>query len=147
MPWGIVFLLGGGFAMARASQVSGLSAWIGNQLTSLSYMEPWILNLVLCFIVAAFTEITSNTATTSLILPILADLSLKIGLEPWYLMFSAGTAAGFAFMLPVATPPNAVVFSYGFVKVIDMVKAGCLLNVIAVGVLVASAEFLGHLLF
>lgn len=147
MPWGIVFLLGGGFAMAKASQVSGLSVWIGDQLKSLTHLEPWLLNLIICFIVAAATEVTSNTATTSLMLPILSDMSLAIGLPPWYLMFSTASAASFAFMLPIATPPNAVVFSYGFVKVFDMVKAGFLMNVIAVGVLVVSNEFLGRLLF
>ncbi|XP_053382205.1 Na(+)/citrate cotransporter-like isoform X2 [Mercenaria mercenaria] len=147
MPWGIVFLLGGGFSMAKAAQVSGLSAWIGNQLSELTHLEPWFLNLVLCFIVAAVTEVTSNTATTSLMLPILADLSITIGIEPVYLMFSTAVASSFAFMLPVATPPNAVVFSYGFIKVIDMVKAGAMLNIIAVLVLVASNEFLGKLIF
>lgn len=147
MPWGVVFLLGGGFSMAKASQVSGLSEWIGNQLSALTHLEPWLLNLVLCFIVAAATEVTSNTATTALMLPILADLSLSIGLEPVYLMFSIATASSFAFMLPVATPPNAVVFSYGFVRVIDMVKAGAMLNVIAVCVLVASNEFLGRYIY
>ncbi|KAL4218029.1 hypothetical protein ACF0H5_022767 [Mactra antiquata] len=147
MPWGVVLLLGGGFAMAKASQESGLSAWIGSQLMGLSHLDPWLLNLVICFIVAAATEVTSNTATTSLMLPIIAELSLKIGLDPLYLMYPISFAASFAFMLPVATPPNVVVFSSGYVRVIDMIKAGFVLNIIAVGVLVVFNEYLREALF
>lgn len=147
MPWGVIILLGGGFAMAKAAQKSGLSIWIGTKLDSLNHLQPWILNLVICIIVAMMTEVTSNTATTALLLPILADMTTNMGMEPLYLMLPTTFAASFAFMLPVATPPNAVVFSFGYVKVLDMVKAGAMLNVIAVLVLLAANESIGRLLF
>ncbi|XP_052800974.1 solute carrier family 13 member 2-like [Mya arenaria] len=147
VPWGVVFLLGGGFAMAKASKESGLSAWVGEKLSVLDFLEPWVLNLVLCYIIAAMTEVTSNTATCTLMMPILANLAVHLKQTPIYLMFPTAIATSFAFMLPVATPPNAVIFSYGYVKVTDMVKAGFILNVICVLVLIGFTETLGNKLF
>ncbi|WAR01094.1 S13A2-like protein [Mya arenaria] len=147
VPWGVVFLLGGGFAMAKASKESGLSAWVGEKLSVLDFLEPWVLNLVLCYIIAAMTEVTSNTATCTLMMPILANLAVHLRQSPIYLMYPTAIATSFAFMLPVATPPNAVIFSYGYVKVTDMVKAGFVLNVICVLVLIGFTETLGNSLF
>lgn len=147
VPWGVVFLLGGGFAMAYASQESGLSAWVGEKLSVLDDLSPWLLNLVLCYIIAAMTEVTNNTATCTLMMPILANLAVHLKQSPIYLMFPTAIATSFAFMLPVATPPNAVVFSYGYVRVIDMVKTGLLLNVVCVLVLIGFTESLGDHIF
>ncbi|XP_045170886.2 Na(+)/citrate cotransporter-like [Mercenaria mercenaria] len=147
VPWGVVFLLGGGFAMAYASEKSGLSAWVGEKLTVLDYLSPWVLNLVLCYIVAAMTEVTSNTATCTLMMPILANLAVHLQQSPIYLMFPTAIATSFAFMLPVATPPNAVVFSYGYVRVIDMVMSGFILNIVCVLLLIGFSESLGDKLF
>lgn len=147
VPWGVVFLLGGGFAMAHASEQSGLSSWVGKQLTVLDYLEPWVLNLVLCYIVAALTEVTSNTATCTLMMPILANLAIHLKQNPLYLMFPTAIATSFAFMLPVATPPNAVVFSYGYLRVIDMVKTGMMMNILCVLLLIASTETIGNAIF
>ncbi|CAG2186490.1 SLC13A2_3_5 [Mytilus edulis] len=122
LPWGVVILLGGGFALAFVSQEYGLSKWLGTQLAVLKPLDPWIVNMILCIIVAAATEVTSNVAMCTLLMPILAELSLQLEVNPLYFMFPAAIATSFAFMLPVATPPNAVVFAYGYLEVIDMVR-------------------------
>lgn len=132
MPWGIVLLLGGGFALAKGSEESGLSRWLGEKLTPLESIPPAAIALILCLLVATFTECTSNVATTTLFLPILASMAKAIQIHPLYIMLPCTLSASLAFMLPVATPPNAIVFGYGHLKVIDMAKAGFLLNVLGV---------------
>lgn len=147
VPWGVVLLLGGGFALAYGSQVSGLSDWLGCELSVFKDFEPWVMNLVLCFIVAAATEVTSNTAICSLMMPIMSELAMTLGVNPLYFMFPTAIATSFAFMLPVATPPNAVVFSYGYVKVADMAMAGFVINIVAVLILVLATETWGEAIF
>uniref|UniRef100_A0A671PCA8 Solute carrier family 13 member 2-like n=1 Tax=Sinocyclocheilus anshuiensis TaxID=1608454 RepID=A0A671PCA8_9TELE len=132
MPWNIVLLLGGGFALARGSEVSGLSKWLGESLAPLQSIPPFAISLILCFLVGTFTECSSNTATTTLFLPILASMATTIGLHPLYVMLPCTISASLAFMLPVATPPNAIAFSYGNLKVLDMAKAGFILNIIGI---------------
>ncbi|VDI01092.1 Hypothetical predicted protein [Mytilus galloprovincialis] len=95
-------------------------------------MDLWVMNLVICLIVAAATEITSNSATATLLMPIMAELAISLGQHPLYLMISTAVACSFAFMLPVATPPNAIVFSTGFIRIPDMASAGIAMNVIAI---------------
>nr|XP_021388760.1 solute carrier family 13 member 5 isoform X1 [Lonchura striata domestica]XP_021388761.1 solute carrier family 13 member 5 isoform X1 [Lonchura striata domestica]XP_021388762.1 solute carrier family 13 member 5 isoform X1 [Lonchura striata domestica] len=132
MPWSIVLLLGGGFALADASANSGLSAWMGRQMTPLGSIPPWAIATVIALITAVITECTSNVATATLFLPIFSSLAESIKIHPLYIMLPATLSASFAFMLPVATPPNAIVFSYGHIHVLDMVKAGIVMNMIAV---------------
>ncbi|NXI68364.1 S13A2 protein, partial [Anseranas semipalmata] len=132
MPWNIVFLLGGGFALAKGSEESGLSSWLGTKLTPLQEIPHPAIALLLCLLIATFTECTSNVATTTLFLPILASMAQRICLNPLYVMLPCTLSASLAFMLPVATPPNAIVFSYGHLKVIDMAKAGFVLNILGV---------------
>ncbi|XP_072772907.1 Na(+)/citrate cotransporter isoform X5 [Taeniopygia guttata] len=132
MPWSIVLLLGGGFALADASANSGLSAWMGHQMTPLGSIPPWSIATVIALITAVITECTSNVATATLFLPIFSSLAESIKIHPLYIMLPATLSASFAFMLPVATPPNAIVFSYGHIHVLDMVKAGIVMNMIAV---------------
>ncbi|NXO37993.1 S13A2 protein, partial [Locustella ochotensis] len=132
MPWNIVFLLGGGFALAKGSEESGLSAWLGTKLTPLQSIPHPAIAFLLCLLIATFTECTSNVATTTLFLPILASMAEAICLNPLYVMLPCTLAASLAFMLPVATPPNAIVFSYGQLRVIDMAKAGFVLNILGV---------------
>nr|XP_012960059.2 solute carrier family 13 member 2 [Anas platyrhynchos] len=132
MPWNIVLLLGGGFALAKGSEESGLSKWLGSKLTPLEEIPHPAIALLLCLLVATFTECTSNVATTTLFLPILAAMAENICLNPLYVMLPCTLSASLAFMLPVATPPNAIVFSYGHLKVIDMAKAGFVLNLLGV---------------
>ncbi|XP_029784012.1 solute carrier family 13 member 5 isoform X1 [Suricata suricatta] len=120
VPWGIVLLLGGGFALAKGCEASGLSEWMGRQMEPLRSVPPAATTVILSLLVAAFTECTSNVATTTLFLPIFASMSRSIGLHPLYVMLPCTLSASFAFMLPVATPPNAIVFAYGHLKVSDM---------------------------
>ncbi|XP_061924658.1 solute carrier family 13 member 2-like isoform X1 [Entelurus aequoreus] len=132
MPWDILLLLGGGFALAHGSEVSGLSKWLGESLIPLQSIPPFAISIVLCLMVAMFTECSSNTATTTLFLPILGAMAIAIKIHPLYVMFPCTIAASLAFMLPVATPPNAIAFSYGNLKVMDMARAGFILNFIGV---------------
>ncbi|XP_062328577.1 solute carrier family 13 member 2-like isoform X1 [Osmerus eperlanus] len=132
MPWNIILLLGGGFALARGSETSGLSLWLGQSLAPLQSIPPFAISILLCMLVAAFTECFSNTATTTLFLPVLASMATAMKLHPLYVMLPCTICASLAFMLPVATPPNAIAFSYGNLKVIDMAKAGFILNIFGV---------------
>ncbi|XP_022451712.1 solute carrier family 13 member 5 isoform X2 [Delphinapterus leucas] len=120
VPWGIVLLLGGGFALAKGCEASGLSEWMGKQMEPLHAVSPAAITLILSTLIAVLTECTSNVATTTLFLPIFASMSRSIGLNPLYIMIPCTLTSSFAFMLPVATPPNAIVFSYGHLKVSDM---------------------------
>uniref|UniRef100_A0AAZ3RAT6 Solute carrier family 13 member 2 n=1 Tax=Oncorhynchus tshawytscha TaxID=74940 RepID=A0AAZ3RAT6_ONCTS len=132
MPWNILLLLGGGFALARGSEVSGLSQWLGESLAPLQSIPPFAISFLLCLLTATFTECSSNVATTTLFLPILASMAVAIKLHPLYVMLPCTICASLAFMLPVATPPNAIAFSYGNLKVMDMAKAGFVLNIVGV---------------
>ncbi|XP_066301748.1 solute carrier family 13 member 2-like [Branchiostoma lanceolatum] len=143
MPWHIVLLLGGGFALADGVEKSGLSAWLGQQFSRLAGIEAWIICLIVCIGVAVFTEVASNVTATSIFIPILAQMARGVCVNPYFLMVPAGIAASFAFMLPVATPPNAIVFSYGGIKVSDMVKTGFLMNITSLLVLMVMINTLG----
>uniref|UniRef100_A0A7N6F7T1 Solute carrier family 13 member 5a n=1 Tax=Anabas testudineus TaxID=64144 RepID=A0A7N6F7T1_ANATE len=147
MPWNIVLLLGGGFALAKGSEESGLSHWLGNQMTPLHSVPPWTIAIILCLLVATFTECASNVATATLFLPILASMSQSITLNPLYVMIPCTLSASFAFMLPVATPPNAIVFSCGFLKVSDMVKTGVVMNIIGIGCITLAVNSWGRVMF
>lgn len=132
LPWGIVLLFGGGMAMALGFESSGLAFWIGNQLTMLENVPFILLLLILITTVNFLTEITSNIATTAMLLPALISLAPTLGVHPYYLMIGATLAASCAFMLPVATPPNAVVFGSGYLKIEDMAKKGFWMNIISI---------------
>ncbi|XP_034463157.1 solute carrier family 13 member 5-like [Hippoglossus hippoglossus] len=147
MPWSIVLLLGGGFALAKGSEESGLSRWLGDQMTPLQSIPPWAIAIVICLLVGTFTECASNVATATLFLPILASMSQSMGLNPLYVMIPCTLSASFAFMLPVATPPNAIVFSYGLLKVSDMAKTGVVMNVIGIGCINLAINSWGRVLF
>ena len=132
LPWGIVLLFGGGMALALGFETSGLAVWIGKQMTSLESVSLILLLLILITSVNFLTEITSNLATTAMLLPVLVSLASAIGVHPYYLLVGATLAASCAFMLPVATPPNAVVFGSGYLKIEDMVKKGFSMNIISI---------------
>uniref|UniRef100_A0A3Q1C4J1 Solute carrier family 13 member 2 n=1 Tax=Amphiprion ocellaris TaxID=80972 RepID=A0A3Q1C4J1_AMPOC len=132
MPWNIILLLGGGFALAHGSEKSGLSKWLGECLLPLQSVPPFAICILLCLLVAMFTECSSNTATTTLFLPIVASMATAIKIHPMYVMLPCTLAASLAFMLPVATPPNAIAFSYADLKVMDMAKTGFMLNLIGI---------------
>jgi sodium-dependent dicarboxylate transporter 2/3/5 len=128
IPWDIIILFGGGFALAAAFGVSGLTEWLGNQLSFLHGAGVVITTLGVVLLVIFLTEVTSNTATASLMLPIMGGFALAAGVPPLPLMAGTALAASFAFMLPVATPPNAIVFCSRQVTIPQMVRAGLWLN-------------------
>ncbi|NJB84554.1 sodium-dependent dicarboxylate transporter 2/3/5 [Lewinella marina] len=141
LPWGILLLFGGGLAIAQAFKVTGLAEWMATQLMALEGVSLLVLLLVLVAAVNFLTEITSNLATTAMLLPVLASLALTVDVHPFILMVGATVAASCAFMLPVATPPNAVVFGSGYLTIPDMVRAGVVLNVISIFLLTAFVYF------
>lgn len=141
MPWGIILLFGGGMALAKGFDESGLAVWIGSQMTALSGLPIILLVLVLIAAVNFLTEITSNLATTAMLLPVLAPMALSIDIHPFVLMVGAAVAASCAFMLPVATPPNAVVFGSGYLRIPDMVSKGFFMNLISIILLTLFVYF------
>jgi sodium-dependent dicarboxylate transporter 2/3/5 len=142
LPWGILILFGGGLALASGFQSSGQAEWLGGSLKNLENVSFIILLFALSAMVNFLTEVTSNVATASILLPILASLAVVMGIHPYALMIAATLSASCAFMLPVATPPNAVVFSTGYIKISQMVRAGFFLNIISIIVIVISLWFL-----
>ncbi|XP_055276151.1 solute carrier family 13 member 1 [Moschus berezovskii] len=134
MPWDIAILVGGGFALADGCEESGLSKWIGNKLSPLGSLPVWLIILISCLLVTSLTEVASNPATITLLLPILSPLAEAIHVNPLYILLPSTLCTSFAFLLPVANPPNAIVFSYGHLKVMDMVKAGLGVNIVGVAV-------------
>ena len=132
LPWGILLLFGGGFALANGFRVSGLSAWIGNGLIGLADVSSVFMVAGTSILLTFLTELTSNTGTTEMILPVLAALSVAVKVHPLLLMLPATISASCAFMLPVATPPNAIIFGSGRVPIAKMASVGIVLNLIGV---------------
>ena len=132
LPWGILLLFGGGFALATAFMVSGLSDWIGNGLAGLADVPSVVMVAGISTMLTFLTELTSNTGTTEMILPVLASLATMARIHPLLLMIPATISASCAFMLPVATPPNAIVFGSGRVPIAKMATVGIVLNLIGV---------------
>lgn len=142
LPWGILLLIGGGFALAAAFSDTGLSAWVGQWFAAgVEGWPTWLIVLAVCLMLTFLTEFTSNVATISAILPILAGASLSLGLDPRLIMFPAAISTSCAFMLPIATPPNAIIFGSGKVQIGDMVRYGVVLNLIGVLLITALTFF------
>lgn len=136
-PFGILLLFGGGLSLAAAVTATGLDAAIGQQFARLQGVPMWLIVLGLCLTVTFLTELTSNTAVTSALLPVLAAAGPVLGIDDAYLLLPATVSASCAFMLPVATPPNAVAFSSGKVTIMQMARTGILLNLLCAGVVTA----------
>ncbi|MBP2080166.1 SLC13 family permease [Oceanobacillus polygoni] len=147
IPWGVLLLFGGGLAIAAGFQSSGLSSWLGEQLTILDGLHIFIIIAGATLLIMMLTEITSNTATATMIMPILAALAVAIDVHPIALMAPCAIAANCAFMLPVGTPPNAIIFGTGKLKIIEMVKTGFSLNVFSTILIVLFAYFMLPLVF
>ena len=135
--WGVLLLFAGGIAIAKAFAITGISSAIGEALSGVTRLSIIVVIAIVAMAVTFLTEITSNTATTALLMPILAAASLGAGFEPALLMLPAALSASCAFMLPVATAPNAIVFGTGQVTVEQMVREGLILNLI--GILVITS--------
>ncbi|MEM4780606.1 MAG: SLC13 family permease [Halalkalicoccus sp.] len=141
IPWGVILLFGGGLSIAAGFQETGLAEWLGGQLVALEGVSMVLILLVVVALTIFLTEVTSNTATATMLMPILAALAVGISVHPLGLMVAGATAASFAFMLPVATPPNAIVFGSGYITIPQMAKVGSGLNVIAILLITAIALF------
>lgn len=142
LPWGILLLFGGGLAIATGFSNSGLAAWVGQKIEYFSETQLIVVLFAVTTLVNFLTEITSNVATASILLPILASIASALGFHPFTLMIAACLAASCAFMLPVATPPNAIVFSSGYIRVADMAKTGFWLNLISIIIITLFMRFL-----
>ena len=139
LPWGILLLFGGGFAIAGGFNSSGLSELVGNLFAQLDFDSPIVIVATVCLVLTFLTEITSNTATTNLLLPILAKASAVLGIDPRYLMIPATLSASCAFMMPIASPTQAIIFGSGYVKIKQMIRAGILFNLL--GIIIVTAVF------
>ncbi|XP_035228069.1 solute carrier family 13 member 5-like [Stegodyphus dumicola] len=147
VPWGIMLLIGGGFALADGAQKSGLAELLGNKLSSLSVMSPGVIAAVMCLMTAALTEILANSTVAIILLPILNQMALSIRVNPLLLMLPATVACSYAFMLPVGTPANAIAFESGNMKPLDMVKPGLVINLVSCAVQLFMLNTLGMEMF
>ncbi|MBO8169591.1 MAG: SLC13 family permease [Thermoanaerobacteraceae bacterium] len=132
IPWGILLLFGGGLSIASGFKTTGLAEWIAMRLAGLEGASMMLIVLAVVTLTIFLTEVTSNTATATMLMPIMASMAIAMQVHPYALMITAATAASFAFMLPVATPPNAIVFGTGYITIPQMAKAGFWLNVVGI---------------
>jgi sodium-dependent dicarboxylate transporter 2/3/5 len=142
IPWGILLLFAGGICIAKAFVVSGLSVTVGEAVSILTTLPLFLMLLILCFSVSIMTESTSNMATTLLLMPILAAAALVADIDPKLLMLPAALSASCAFMLPVATAPNAIAFASGRVASVEMFRAGIVLNIWGAFIIAGLCYFL-----
>jgi len=141
-PWGVLLLFGGGLSLANAINESGLATWIGQSLGHIQLLPVILIILLITLAISLLTELTSNTATAATFLPIMASLAIGIGENPLLFVIPTALAASCAFMLPVATPPNAIVYGSGHIKIPEMVRAGLLIKVL----FIILATFIAYLL-
>lgn len=137
LPWGILILFGGGLSLASAIEANGVGALLGAQVAGLGGLPDVVLVALVAVLVIFLTELTSNTATTATLVPILAGLAPGLGVHPYLLIFPVALGASCAFMMPVATPPNAIVFGSGYVTIPQMIRAGFWLNLASVALVTA----------
>jgi solute carrier family 13 (sodium-dependent dicarboxylate transporter), member 2/3/5 len=142
IPWGVLVLFGGGLSLARAMDQSGLAAWIGSVVGTLDAVPMILIVGFVATLVVFLTELTSNVATTSMAMPVMAGAAVGLGVAPLELMTTAALAASMAFMLPVATPPNAIVFGSGYITIPQMSRAGIVLNLVAIVLITTVASVL-----
>ncbi|XP_078485376.1 Na(+)/citrate cotransporter-like [Ciona intestinalis] len=145
--WRVPLLLGGGFALATGSTESGLSRWVGQQLVFLVGLQPWLVVLIISIIMSVLTEFANNTALATIFVPILAQLSQVLQIHPLYILIPAVLSSSFAFMLPSGSATNAIAFTFGHLKVLDLVKAGWMMNIIGLLVLTTFINTFGKSFF
>jgi sodium-dependent dicarboxylate transporter 2/3/5 len=143
LPWGVLLLFGGGLSLAGAVAASGLDDWFGQQVSGLGALPVVLLIAAVVAIVLFLTEVTSNTATAATFIPVLGGVAVGIGVDPMGLLVPAALAATCAFMLPVGTPPNAIVFSTGAVTIAQMARGGFVLNLIGIALITGFVYALG----
>lgn len=142
MPWGVLVLFGGGLSLAHAIQDTGLAEWLGATMSGMNAWPLWLVALVVTTVVVFLTELTSNTATAAAFLPVVGSLAVGIGADPRFLAVPTALAASCAFMMPVATPPNAIVYGSGKITIPQMVRAGLVLNVVMIALILAAVFLL-----
>ncbi|KAK8767056.1 hypothetical protein V5799_006168 [Amblyomma americanum] len=147
LPWGVVLLRGGGFAMAEATNVSGLSRWMGHQLSSFGFMSPQCIIFVVSVIVAFITEVVSNSATATIFLPIMAQLATDLHMNPLMIIVPVALSCSFAFMLPVGTPANAIVSSHANIFPAEMILPGLVVKCICICIMLVSINTIGIVIF
>mgnify|MGYP002152257039 CR=1 FL=1 len=147
IPWGIIILFGGGMALAKGFTDTGLANWIASKITVFEGVSIIVFVLIVAAMVNFLTEVTSNLATTAMLLPILSPVALSFDMHPFLIMIAVTLSASCAFMLPVATPPNAIVFGSGYLKVSDMAKKGFLMNVLSIIVITVLVYFFMPVVF
>ncbi|XP_067904631.1 solute carrier family 13 member 3 isoform X2 [Heterodontus francisci] len=147
LPWNVFLLLGGGYAIAKGCEVSGLSIWIGSQLRPLANITPTTAITLISLLITCFTEFASNTATIVIMLPIVAELAIQLSVNPLYLMVPTTVVGSYAFMLPISTPPNSIAFATGHLKVNDMVKSGIVMNILGIILLLLAINTWGVYVF
>jgi sodium-dependent dicarboxylate transporter 2/3/5 len=147
IPIGIIFLFGGGFALAAGVSASGLSDWLAGQLSGIGNLPPILIVFLLCLFTTFFTELTSNTTSTILLLTILLSVVKSLDVHPLLVLLPVTISASYAFMLPVATPPNTIVFASEKIKVKDMMRAGIWLNLIGAVVITIATFTMGRWVF
>jgi sodium-dependent dicarboxylate transporter 2/3/5 len=147
LPWDIVLLIGGGFALAAGFRDSGLSLWLGERLEALGALAPLLIVALICTMITFLTELTSNTATAQMLLPILGVMAAGLRLNPLLLMIPGTLSCSLAFMLPVATPPNAIVFGTGRLRISEMARTGLIINLIGIVVVTGAMFLLGRPVF
>ena len=128
VPWGVLLILGGGLCLAAAISANGIAELLATQLSAIGHIPPLMMTAVVVTLMIFITELTSNVATTTALVPIIAALATALGIDPLKLVVPATMAASCAFMLPVATPPNAIVFGSGLIRIPQMARAGFWLN-------------------
>lgn len=143
LPWGVLLLFGGGLSLAGAVAATGLDSWFGEQITGLEVLPILLLVAAVTTLVLFLTEVTSNTATAATFIPVLGGVAVGIGADPMTLLIPAAFAATCAFMLPVGTPPNAIVFGTGAVSIAQMARGGVVLNVIGIALITLFCYLLG----
>jgi len=144
LPWDVLLIFGGGLSLAAAIEKSGLAAWLGQLFTGLQGVPVLLIILIAVLTIIFFTEVTSNTATAAAFIPVLATVALALGLSPMMLVVPATIAASYAFMMPVGTPPNAIVYASGYVTLPQMAKAGLWLNlVLGIAVTLLTTALIG----
>jgi len=137
IPWGIALLFGGGLSLAAAMQANGVTGWLAGQLDWVGALGPFLILLVIVALVIFLTEVASNTAVLTALLPVVAALAVAIGQPPLQLAVGAAIGASMAFMLPIATPPNAIAYASGTIPITRMMRVGLWLNLIGI-VLIAG---------
>ncbi|XP_077508973.1 Na(+)/dicarboxylate cotransporter 3-like [Amblyomma americanum] len=145
--WGVMILVGGGMTLAEACKQSGLSSMLVENMKGLEVLPPAVTAFLFCFAASMFTEITSNTAVSSIILPVVCDMAVALRLHPLYLAMPAAVACSFSFIIPAGTPPNAIAYDMAKLSISDMAKPGFFVNTICVLVEMAMIHALGFPIF